>query len=419
MSAAKAIIAGVEAVTKEWTRQRKAEERNRRAAFAREDRLVRFRPVTIQEVAYRLMPEAYAKASGGLPAKARQIMYAARPAILAATGRETLNDQYFTQQLLPDFIEDHPSICASWDVVWDARGHLVEPHTGLVVPLGTLEVRRHLALCNVEPVRAALSELAIDRHFTTIGPRNRYRNILFIEKEGFDSILAAARIQQRFDITLMSTKGMSVTAARMLLDRLADDVENVFVLHDLDISGFSICGTLGSDSRRYRFTNRVNLIDLGLRLADVEPLGLESEPVPFVQPREWAKRRFTLRRHGATGEEIEFLRTRRVELNAMTSPQLVAFIEQAFQQHGVEKLIPEPSVIEQHARHLLAQRDLADLVKQQSLEIAKRAADATLPHDLGNRVRELLLSRPELPWDAAVAIVMSGDEANFDGEDEP
>jgi hypothetical protein len=142
-------------------------------------------------------------------------------------------------------------------------------------------------------------------------------------------------------------------------------------------------------------------------------MSLESEPVPFVEPKEWAKRRLTLERHGATSAEIQFLRTRRVELNAMTSPQLVAFLEQAFQQYGVEKLIAQPSVIEQHARYLLAQRDLADLVKQQSQEIAARTASAMLPDDLRNRVLELLLSRPELPWDEAVSMII------VDGGDAP
>ena len=290
MSVAKAIIASIEAVTKDWARQRKAEERDRRAELARHDRLVRSasRPMTIQQAAYQVMPEAYAKASGNgkLPAKARQVMYAARPKILDATGRDTLRDEYFTQHLLPDFIEEHPKICVAWDIVWDARGHLVEPHTGKVVPLGTLEVRRYLALHDTQLARSglpSLPELVVNCQYATVGPRNRYRNVLFIEKEGFDQILAAARIQERFDITLMSTKGMSVTAARMVIDRLADHIENVFVLHDLDISGFSICGTLGSDSRRYRFANHVKLVDIGLRLADAERMGLESEP---VQPSE-------------------------------------------------------------------------------------------------------------------------------------
>ena len=66
-------------------------------------------------------------------------MYAARGEIQRLTGR-TLDDQYFTQQLLPDFMNQYPNDTADWDVVFDARGHFHEPHTGRIVPLGTLEV---------------------------------------------------------------------------------------------------------------------------------------------------------------------------------------------------------------------------------------------------------------------------------------
>jgi len=34
----------------------------------------------------------------------------------------------------------------------------------------------------------------LDDRFRTSGPKNRYRNILFVEKEGFDSLLQQARI---------------------------------------------------------------------------------------------------------------------------------------------------------------------------------------------------------------------------------
>jgi DNA topoisomerase VI subunit A len=40
------------------------------------------------------------------------------------------------------------------------------------------------------------------------------------EKEGFTEILSAARIAERFDIAIMSTKGMSSTAARRLVDNM-------------------------------------------------------------------------------------------------------------------------------------------------------------------------------------------------------
>lgn len=192
------------------------------------------------------------------------------------------------------------------------------------VALGTIEVRSYLG------DRPWLSDLSISGSgdkYPTVGPENRFKNVLFVEKEGFDVLLAAVRISERFDLAIMSTKGMSVIAARMLLDRLAErGVETVYVLHDFDVSGFTIAGTLGTDSRRYRFRNPVQIVDLGLRLVDVEAMALESEPVA-LKPSEWVKRSETLRRHGATKAEIAFLRSRRVELNAATSPQFIAFLD--------------------------------------------------------------------------------------------
>jgi DNA topoisomerase VI subunit A len=170
----------------------------------------------------------------------------------------------------------------------------------------------------------------------TIGPEYRFDTILFVEKEGFAPLFNAVHLAQRYDLAIMSTKGMSVTAARMLLDRLSDrGLKRVLVLHDFDVSGFSIFGTLGRSCRRYRFTNVVPLIDLGLRLDQVEAMDLESEPVA-VKEEEWGKRAATLTRHGATAAEIGFLSKRRVEINAMTSRQLVDFIEAQLALHKVE-----------------------------------------------------------------------------------
>ena len=75
--------------------------------------------------------QAYLKASanGTLPAHARQIMYAARGYIQRHADRELGHkfDQYFTQQLLPDYIEI--DMASDWNVVYDARGNFTEPHT--------------------------------------------------------------------------------------------------------------------------------------------------------------------------------------------------------------------------------------------------------------------------------------------------
>jgi hypothetical protein len=401
-SPADAITDATRAVLKDWTKQRKAEERNANAAFNRRLRLMPSVRPTVREVAFAVMEDAYMVASdnGKLPCKPRQIMYVARPAILHRTGEETLGDAYFTQTLLNDYMEEYD--CSDWDIVWDARGHFVEPHTALQVPLGTLEVRQYLGdRPSFEPPKRAVA-------FPTIGPKNRYRNVLFIEKEGFHPILQAARLQERFDIALMSTKGMSVIAARRLIDRLAGDGVKVFALHDFDRSGFSIFGTLGTDSRRYWFENKISVVDIGLRLENVFEMDLQSEPVPSVDDFEWRSRAVTLQRHGATAEEIRFLRTRRVELNAMTSRQFLDLIEAKLRAHGVTKLIPDDEIIEQQARRVIKENLITQAIAKIERTLAKQAKIRRLPTNLRDRVGRLLEEQPELPWDAAVAIILNG-----------
>jgi hypothetical protein len=188
-----AIFGAVRSVTKAWAKQRRAEEREASRRLRRYEVLTRSREVTISEAAWRVMPQAYLRASsnGTLPAHARQIMYAARGEIQRLTGRQ-LNDQYFTQTLLPDYLRQHPEETAGWDVVFDARGHLREPHTGQVVPLGTIEVRRHLrAVASHQVTELDLANLALPASFPTRGPEHRYGAILFVEKEGFMPLFEA------------------------------------------------------------------------------------------------------------------------------------------------------------------------------------------------------------------------------------
>ena len=81
----------VQVVTKNWARTIKAEERDASAAERRRERLIRSRTEKQTDVAFEIMPRAYADASdnGELPANVRQIMYAARPEIQAAHRQAT------------------------------------------------------------------------------------------------------------------------------------------------------------------------------------------------------------------------------------------------------------------------------------------------------------------------------------------
>jgi hypothetical protein len=174
-----ALVNAVENVTKAWAKVIKAEERHASAEARREERLARSRSVSIKDAAWDVMEEAYMRASTNdtLPANATQIMYAARGEIQERTGKK-LDRQYFNQTLLPDYIAEHDP---DWDVVFDARGHFREPHTGHTIGLGTLDVREYLS----EIGEPKLHHGAFTPpHITTRGPRGCFQAVMYVEKEG-------------------------------------------------------------------------------------------------------------------------------------------------------------------------------------------------------------------------------------------
>ena len=371
----------------------------------------KLRPMTVKAAAWQVMAQAYLKASsnGTLPANARQMMYAARPLIIELTGKASpwKNSSTFTQGLLPDYMEAHPEQCASWDVVFDDRGHFAEPHTAHRIGVGTLAVRNYIRQWESEVITEALDhpdQLATE--LPTTGPALRFRFALFVEKEGFNPLLERARIAQRYDLALLSTKGMSVTAARALVERLSESGVTIFVLHDFDKSGFTICHTLQTDTRRYRFKAAPRVIDLGLRLADVEAMNLDSEAVDYSGD---ANPRPGLIERGATPAEAAYLVTgqkdgrwtgKRVELNAMDSQQFLDWLEGKLQAHGVAKFIPADVAT------LKAAWSRAWRIQELNKAIAKTAEalpePPEPPADLAEQVRARLKAQPTLRWDSAL-----------------
>ena len=368
------------------------------------------KPMTVKAAAWKVMEQAYRKASsnGTLPANARQIMYAARPLIIELTGKASpwKKSSTFTQNLLPDFIEAHPDLCASWDVVFDDRGHFAEPHTGRKIGVGTLAVRGYIQEWT-DSVGDGVTAPELEASVDTTGPALRYRFALFVEKEGFNLLLERAQIQERYDLALLSTKGMSVTAARALVERLSKHGVTIFVLHDFDKSGFTICHTLQTDTRRYRFKTAPHVIDLGLRLGDVEDMGLDSEAVSYssdVDPRPG------LIQHGATPEEAAYLVTgqqegrwvgQRVELNALDSQQFIDWVEGKLQAHGVTKFLPDADTLKVAWKRNWR---IAQLNEAIASAVKNLPDPPDPPADLEQKMKERLAAHPAIGWDKALEV---------------
>jgi hypothetical protein len=394
---AERLKASVLGVTKDWAKQRKAEERHA-SARANRANLIRPRYHNFRSASFKVMERAYmaASANGTLPASARQVMYQARPLVQDLMGGQKLNDQYFCQNLLPAYIEENG---ADWDVTYDDRGHFTEPHTKHSIGLGTISVRNYLA--EIGPLELEEPELSPAK-VATCGPDGCFSAVLFVEKEGFLPLFEAVHFAERFDIAIKSTKGMSNTACRQLADEMcgAHGIP-LLVLHDFDKSGFSILGTLGEDTARYSYLNRVEVIDLGLRLEDVNRLGLQPEGA-FDKGDEYS-RRANLRQNGATEKEIKFLLKQRVELNALPSDQLVAFIERKLKQHGIKKVVPPRETLVETFRLFKRSREVEQIIERE-LKKKKRAnhGDAKVPTYLSERVQKYLKKHPQARWDDAI-----------------
>jgi hypothetical protein len=213
------IIDAVETATSKWTRQKKSEERHPGMIRYRASRMTKEPRTTQKEAAWQILEEAYMAASGNgtLPALARQIFYQARLKIMAMTEDKELAYGYFSQTLLPDYIEEHG---VDWNVVYDARGHFEEPHTNRRIGCGTIEVGNYLYAMRDPQVDAAeFSDASID----IIGPSGNISGVLFCEKEGFNPLFKQVNLANRYDLMIISTKGVSVTAARRLIDDVCGD----------------------------------------------------------------------------------------------------------------------------------------------------------------------------------------------------
>lgn len=398
---AQTIIGSIERVTRKWAKQRKAEERHESAKANRRRAMVRSNRTTAVDAAFQTMEEAYNAASdnGNYVANARQIMYAGRPLIQQLT-QEMLNDKYFTQNLLPRYMRENPETTATWDVVFDARGHFSEPHTASEVQLGTLDVRRYLSELPVRDIPI----YEPDQLYPTHGPQHRFGAILFIEKEGFSPLLEQVRIAERYDCAIMSTKGLSNTASRSLIDELCGKHDiPALVLHDFDKSGFSIFATLSTSSQRYSFQHEIRCVDIGVRLEDVETWGLQSEL--FYTKMSQKAVGENLMRNGATLDEALFIARdrKRVEVNAFKSADLVKFIEGKLEANGVKKLIPDKETLEAAYRRSLKNRFIQDRFDALKIEAEEYAHNARVRVRISkSKIAKLLADDPTKPWDIAV-----------------
>jgi hypothetical protein len=399
------ILAVTRSVTKEWTKQRKAEERGRRSRWSRE--YIYSDRVNFTDVATQILPDGYNHASGEgrYSVSKRTFFYAVREAFKNKTGRE-LEFPYFAGTLLVQYMNRHPDETAKWKVTADPRGTLTIPNAGhdIHIPCGTLQIEEHLQ--DADQTRDAFDiDAALKIEWPSVKAGQRYQAVLYIEKEGFEPLLKEAKIAERFDLAILSCKGMSVVAGRRYVDEVCrvDGGVPLFVVHDFDKSGFEISQrltavsdwALENDRVAYEFQNDVNVTDLGLRLSDVEHYELQGESCKF--------KGYFAPDSICTEAEKAFLRSgRRVELNEFTSPQFIEWLESKLRQQLGKLLVPSDDILVDAYRRALAIAEINHAVEEAKDTAINNADKATIPKSLRRQLQAAMKERPGAAWDRAL-----------------
>ena len=226
----------------------------------------------------------------------RQLLYRLRPIVREEIGQELKLNNWKT--ILDDYEEKNGEIPLMYR---EPRGSITHPHRNETITLGTLMVEQY------------------ER------PPWTFNKLLYIEKEGAQEALKQNCWLERHDCAVMSSKGFATRAARDLIDKLVarDEPIEVFCAHDADASGTMIYQTL-QEATRARGARKIRIVNIGLEPWEAVEMGLEVETI------EEKDRRKPVAGYVAEheGDWAEWLQTHRTELNAMTTPQLIEWLDE-------------------------------------------------------------------------------------------
>ena len=339
------------------------------------------------------LPGAIEKVRGEhkLPFSVRRLYYAVRPSFGEAFGEE-LNYETFSQ-----VITDHEAeLGHDLDGIYrDPRGTLYHPHTGEEIPLGTINVERY------------------ER------PPWTFNKILYCEKEGVFPLLREAKWPERRDCALLTSKGYASRAARDVLDLRGKTGEDItfFCIHDADGDGTAIYEKL-QEATRARPGRQVHIINLGLEPEEALEMGLP------VEKTERGKRKARVAAY-VTPEWQDWFQKNRVELDAMTSPEFLEWLDRKMDAHDRGKVVPPREVLRERldrdVREQLESDIKAEILRKARIEsrvdeaFRKLEPSLRIPYrGIESRVQSALDDFPESRWSDVVkglaAAVVEGRE---------
>jgi hypothetical protein len=313
----------------------------------------------------------------------RQILYRLRKIVSDEIGK-TLTTQNFSN-IITDYEAEHGEIPLMYR---EPRGSIYHPHRKDTITLGTLMVEDY------------------ER------PAWTYNKIVYIEKEGFVEALKATNWPERYDCMPMSSKGFTTRAARDFVDKLAehDEPVTIFCVHDADAYGTMIYQTF-QEATKTRGARKIHIVNLGLEPWEAIEAGLEAENVEKAGTHRPVAEYVRDRHDGDYWEN--WLQTHRVELNAMTTPQFIAWLDGKMAEHADGKLIPPPDTLKAELNGRIEQKIrnavVARILREANVDAQVAAALAEIePPDsaaLAEGIKQLFEGRPDAEWRDHIEVV--------------
>jgi hypothetical protein len=306
----------------------------------------------------------------------RQLLYRLRPIVQEEIGDELKEPNF--KAIITDYEAENGEIPGMYR---EPRGSIYHPHRGETITLGTLMVENY------------------ERPVWT------FNKLVYIEKEGFSEALKDERWGERHDCALLSSKGFTTRAARDLVDQLAehDEPVTIFCVHDADGPGTLIYDTF-QGATKARGARKIKIINLGLEPWEALAMGLEVEPIEAGDRRKPVGD-YVIKHGQAEGRDWEeWLQTNRVELNAMSTPEFIEWLDEKMIDY--DKLIPPAAVleaeldrrVEEKLRAAITERILREAGLENQLAAAIAAIEKPNSAVLAEGVGCLFQQEPEREW---------------------
>src|SRR5262249_53963292 len=147
---------------------------------------------------------------------------------------------------------------------------------------------------------------------------------------------------ERYDMAIIAGEGYATEACRNLFQFAHKGKYQLFVIHDADPWGYNIARTLREETKRMPGYD-VDVKDLGLTLQEALDMGLEAEEFTRERAIPQGLKLTDLERECFVGRQVTSKSwiCKRVELNAFTSPGLIAYIVRRLDEcKAIGKVIP-------------------------------------------------------------------------------